>query len=107
MSLHCKIDGRKMTAQIVGEVDHHCARQLMLELERKLEIYFPRELILDLSGVSFMDSSGIAILLRACRQMREMDGQIQVTGVTNQAARVLRTAGVQKMMRVMFMGEEE
>ena len=106
MSLHCRIDGRKMTARIVGEVDHHHAKQLMLELERKLEIYYPRDLTLDLTGVTFMDSSGIAVLLRACRQIREMDGQLQAVGVPEQAARVLRTAGMQKMMRIEYLGEE-
>ena len=106
MPLQCKIDGRRLVAQITGEVDHHRARQLMLELERKLDISFPRELTLDLSGVTFMDSSGIAVLLRACRQMREMDGRFQVTGVPPQAGRVLRAAGLQKMMPITFEGEE-
>ena len=106
MPLQCKTDGRNMVARITGEVDHHRAKQLMLELERKLDIHFPRELTLDLSGVTFMDSSGIAVLLRTCRQMREMEGQFQVTGVPSQAGRVLRAAGLQKMMSIAFDGEE-
>ena len=40
MPLSCKMDGRKMTAQITGEVDHHRAKQLMLDLERKIEISY-------------------------------------------------------------------
>lgn len=107
MPLSCRLDGRKMTVQITGEVDHHRAKQLMLDLERKIEISYPRELIMDLSGVTFMDSSGIAVLLRTCRRMREAEGQFQVTGVPHQAGRVLRAAGLQKMMPIVFQGEEE
>ncbi len=107
MPLSCKMDGRKMTALIAGEVDHHRAKQLMLDLERKIEISYPKELILDLSGVTFMDSSGIAVLLRTCRRMREVEGQFRVTQVPHQAGRVLRTAGLQKMMSITFSGEEE
>ena len=107
MPLSCKMDGRKMTAQITGEVDHHRAKQLMLDLERKIEISYPKELILDLSGVTFMDSSGIAVLLRTCRRMREMDGQFQVIQVPRQAGRALRAAGLQNMMPIAFSGEEE
>lgn len=107
MPLSCKVDGRKMTARIIGEVDHHRARQLMLDLERKIEINYPKELILDLSGVTFMDSSGIAVLLRTCRRMRETDGTFQVTQVPRQAGRVLRAAGLQKMIPIEFSGEEE
>ena len=94
-----------MTGQITGEIDHHRARGLMRELERKLELNFPRELTLDLSGVTFMDSSGIAVLLHTCRQMRELDGRFQVIGVPGQAARVLRAAGLQRLMSIAFDGE--
>ena len=107
MPLSCKVDGRKMTAWITGEVDHHRAKQLMLDLERKVEINYPKELVLDLSGVTFMDSSGIAVLLRTCRRMREIDGTFRVTQVPRQAGKVLRAAGLQKMMSIEFSGEEE
>lgn len=106
MPLSCKMEGRNMTAQITGEVDHHRAKQLMLELERKIEINYPKEMKLDLSGVTFMDSSGIAVLLRTCRRMHEVDGQFRVVRVPHQAGRVLRAAGLPKMMSIEFQGEE-
>ena len=102
MPLQCKADGRRLWVRVIGEVDHHRARQLMLELERRLEIGEPRELTVDLSGVTFMDSSGIAVLLRTGRRMRELDGSMQVTGVPPQAGRVLRAAGLEKMMPIAF-----
>ena len=71
MPLNDTITGRNLIIQITGEVDHHRAKELMQEMERKLELYCPSTLTLDLSGVTFMDSSGIAVLLRADRRMRE------------------------------------
>lgn len=105
MPLSCTIQGRRMTIAITGEVDHHRAKDLAQEMERKLELYCPRTLTLDLSGVTFMDSSGIAVLLRAYRRMRELEGSFSVIGVPRQAGRVLRAAGLHKLMPIMD-GEE-
>lgn len=100
------MDGRNMTMKITGEVDHHRAKQLMQELERKIEIHCPGALKLDLSGVTFMDSSGIAVLLRAFQRMRETAGSFEVVGVPGQAGRMLRTAGLHKIIPIAFGGEE-
>ena len=53
---------------------------------------------LDLGGVSFMDSSGIAILLRARQRVSALGGALRVVHVPEQAAKVLRAAGVDKLM---------
>ena len=102
MPLNCTITRRKLMIQISGEVDHHRAKELMQELERKVELYCPSALTLDLSGVTFMDSSGIAVLLRADRRMRETEGQFEVVGVPPQAGRVLQAAGLQKIIPMAF-----
>ena len=47
-----------------------------------------------------MDSSGIAVLLRAGRRMKELDGSLRVVHVPQQAARVLRAAGLDKLMEL-------
>ena len=70
MAVKCTGEDRVLTAQVSGEVDHHGAREIMGELERNIETSLPRVLELDLGGVTFMDSSGIAVLLRAYRPLR-------------------------------------
>ena len=85
---------------ISGEVDHHGAKGLMQEIDRALEGNPARHLVMDLSGVSFMDSSGIALLLRAHRRAREVGGILRVQGVPEQAMKVLRSAGLHKLMKL-------
>ena len=58
----------------------------------------PSMLILDMSGVSFMDSSGIAVLLRAYRRLGELGGTVKVVNIPAQAGKVLRAAGVDRIM---------
>ena len=98
MSVTCTGEGREWTAVLTGEVDHHHARSIMAELEQTVDTGLPRRLTLDLSGVTFMDSSGIAVLLRAYKRLRELGGTVRVIQVPPQARKVLRTAGLERLM---------
>lgn len=90
---------RDLTLSVSGEVDHHAAAHIMAELERQVEERLPRRLTLDLGGVSFMDSSGIAVILRAYRRMNALGGGFTVRNVPTQAAKVLAAAGLERMIR--------
>lgn len=89
---------REMVARISGEVDHHRAREIMGALDQEISTRLPKHLALDLSGVSFMDSSGIAVLLRARRRMDELEGSMTVGHIPAQPRRVLDVAGVGRLI---------
>lgn len=89
---------RNMTAHISGEIDHHGAREIMHALDREIDAGLPKRLSLDLSGVTFMDSSGIAVLLRAWRRMNELEGSLTVECIPVQPRRVLDAAGVGRLI---------
>ena len=55
---------KQLTILLSGEIDHHSARQIMAAITAKIDVYLPRSCILDFSAVTFMDSSGIAIVQR-------------------------------------------
>lgn len=92
--------GRELTARISGEVDHHGAREIMGALDREIDAAMPRRLALDLSGVTFMDSSGIAVLLRARRRMGELEGELTVGNIPAQPRRVLEAAGLGRIIEL-------
>lgn len=98
MPVDCLEVGQTLTAKIAGEVDHHAARELMTQLGREIDAALPRSLELDLGGVSFMDSSGIAVVLRSYKRMKELEGTMTLRTVPAQAAKVLRAAGVDKLI---------
>ena len=90
---------RELTLSVSGEVDHHAAASIMAELERQVEERLPRKLTMGLGGVTFMDSSGIAVILRAHRRMGALGGSLTVRAVPSQAAKVLRAAGLERIVR--------
>ena len=76
------------------ELDHHAAKNLMDSIDRLLEQNLPAKTFLDLGELTFMDSSGIAVVLRAKRRMEALSGSLVVINIPRQAARVLETAGL-------------
>lgn len=100
MPVTCTSEGRNLTASIYGEIDHHSAKDIMKELNRQIDRVMPRRLVLDCSGITFMDSSGIAILLRAYQRMKTLEGEATITGVPPQPAKVLKAAGLYRLMGI-------
>ena len=98
MPVTVTLQGRTMTALVSGEIDHHGAREIMTALDREIDAALPNLLELDLSGVTFMDSSGIAVLLRARRRLNELDGKVVVHSIPTQPRKVLDAAGVGRII---------
>ena len=74
-------DGRCLTLRLLGELDHAAAQEVMPGIEDAVEEYLPRRCVLDLSGLSFMDSSGIAVILKTDRLLRQTGGALALCGV--------------------------
>ena len=70
------------------------------KLEREIEASLPSELVLDVSGITFMDSAGIAVALRGWQRMRELGGCVELRHVAPQPKKVLEAAGLGRMMAI-------
>ena len=90
----------RLTAYLTGEWDQHEARRAMEKLDELLEEYLPRDLVVDLSGLRFMDSSGIALLIRLSRRLRETGGRMWIENPAQQPKRVIDTAGIDRLIPV-------
>ena len=100
MEVSAKHEGQTLTFFLVGELDHHGAKGLLENLEREIERTLPLSLVLDFSGVTFMDSSGIAVALRGWQRMRELGGCVELRHVAPRPKKVLEAAGLGRMMAI-------
>ena len=100
MDVKTKVEDRTLTVTLRGDLDHHAARGLMEQMDRLMEQNLPSKTILDLGGLTFMDSSGIAVILRAKRRMEALGGNLVVINIPKQAARVLDTAGLARYVKL-------
>ena len=99
MPVFCTEQGRILTARLSGEIDHHAAKQIMEDLAERIDAVLPEKLVLELEEVTFMDSSGIAVLLNVWRRMGQLEGSVEVRQVPEQARRVLQTAGLERLLK--------
>lgn len=72
----------------------------MDSIDRLLEQHLPAKTFLDLGELTFMDSSGIAVVLRVKRRMEALSGSLMVINIPRQAARVLETAGLARYVNL-------
>ena len=100
MDVSAKHEGNQLELALKGELDHHGARNALRELELSIDAALPKKLVLDLAGVTFMDSSGIALILRAQQRMQLLDGSLLVRNVPQQARRVLDAAGIGRRVTI-------
>ena len=98
MEINARSADRNLLLEFSGELDHHGARDAAREVEQAIDVALPRKLVLDFAGVTFMDSSGIAVLLRTWRHVQEIGGRMLVTGAPDQARRVFQAAGLDKLI---------
>ena len=94
------LEGGKLTIALTGEIDHHCAKSYIQVISAKIETYMPEICVLDFRDVTFVDSSGIAVVINALRSMSQIEGKLLLTGISPQPMRVFRASGLDKLVEI-------
>ncbi|MBQ9949736.1 MAG: anti-sigma factor antagonist [Clostridia bacterium] len=93
--------GRKaLVISLCGELDHHSAGKLREEIDAELEKHGFGFCILDMSGVSFMDSSGLGVILGRYRLVTEHGGTLAVRNPNKTVDRILKMSGIYSIVEV-------
>lgn len=100
MHLTSFLQNGQLTIALTGEIDHHCAKAYIQAITGKIEAYTPKVCVLDFQDVLFMDSSGIAVVINALRNMTRINGKLIVSGLGNQPMRVFQTSGIDKLVEI-------
>ena len=86
-----------ITAFIMGDIDHHSAKEIRETIDFALESSLPETLILDFKDVTFMDSSGIGLVMGRYKLMQSMNGQLRIQNVSSHMKKVMRLSGLDKL----------
>ncbi|MCQ2478127.1 MAG: STAS domain-containing protein [Clostridia bacterium] len=97
MSVEIKVSGQTVTAFIKGDIDHHTAGEMRRLIDNSIDLNTPSLLSLDFSGVSFMDSSGIGLVMGRYRNLSKYGGSLRITGAGEQIYKVMKLAGLEKL----------
>lgn len=100
MQMTSFLQDKQLTISLSGEIDHHGARSTLQMIADKIDQFLPSICILDFKAVTFMDSSGIAIVIHTYRRMTERQGILRLKRVPPQPRKVLEAAGMERLVTI-------
>jgi len=94
------LDDGKLIIELTGEIDHHCARDYIDAISGKIEAYNPKLCVLDFENVSFMDSSGIAVIINSFRCVSGIEGRLALVALQAQPKKIVKASGIDKLVEI-------
>ena len=100
--MKCRINFSEnmLTAYLEGEIDHHSVKPVREEIDNTIDRLQPKALALDFSGVTFMDSSGIGLVMGRYKTINELDGELAITNTSPGIGKVMRLAGMERLAKI-------
>lgn len=98
MSVNIEYSNRVLTAYLQGEIDHHSAAELRNAIDTAINENAPETLVLDFKDISFMDSSGIGLVMGRYRILSGTGAQIHITNMSPQIYKVMKLAGMERLV---------
>ncbi|MBQ8266914.1 MAG: anti-sigma factor antagonist [Clostridia bacterium] len=100
LSVEISVNGEVTTAYLNGEIDHHSAASIRVAIDNAAELNMPSLLVLDFTRVSFMDSSGIGLVMGRYRNLSRRGAKLHITGTSPQIYKVMKLSGIEKLATI-------
>lgn len=100
MSVKITVNSDVITAYLEGEIDHHSANIIRNEIDAAVEKNSPTMLVLDFRDVSFMDSSGIGLVMGRYKALKPYGSELHVTNTSPQISKVMKLAGLDRLAKM-------
>ena len=90
--------GDELIAALAGEIDHHNSKQIREATDAELERGGYKLLTFDLESVSFMDSSGIGLVMGRWKLIRDISGRVVIENAPKAIKKVMKMSGIEKLI---------
>lgn len=97
MSVEISVKGEVVTAYLSGELDHHTAADMRAKIDAAIELNMPSLLTLDFGGITFMDSSGIGLVMGRYRNLSRYGARLHISGASPSLYKVMKLAGLERL----------
>ncbi len=92
--------GCYLKIKLRGEIDHHTATIIRNAMDSEIYKKRPRGLILDMSSVGFMDSSGLGLIMGRYAVMKELGGEVIVQNPSPAIEKIMLLAGMERVVKI-------
>ncbi len=98
MEVETELHGNCLLVRVQGELDHHWAGSLRETVDQALDQGESQNLVMNLEGLSFMDSSGIGVILGRYKRITGREGRMAICLVSPAVEKVLQISGVPRII---------
>ena len=95
-----KLDDDILEIKLTGEIDHHSAVNVRSEIDELIFDLRPHKVVLDLSEISFMDSSGLGLIMGRYALIKDFGGVLTLRAPTVAVMKILSLAGMERMIKI-------
>ncbi|CAM3875507.1 anti-sigma F factor antagonist [Mesobacillus zeae] len=100
LAISMEIKNNVLCIRLSGELDHHTADELREQATKALESENVRHIVLNLEELSFMDSSGLGVILGRYKQIKQLHGEMIVCAISAPVKRLFDMSGLFKIVRL-------
>lgn len=100
MYLKFEKENEKLIVYMMGELDHHSAEEVRNKIDDRLDREDINKLIMDFTNVTFMDSSGIGVVIGRYKKISLKKGMVCIANVNNSVKRVFDLSGMFKIIKL-------
>ena len=93
--------GETLVIHVGGEIDHHSAVAVRTGIDEKITVERPRKVMLELSGVDFMDSSGLGLIMGRYALVKQCGGTLSVLDPSPAVVKIIKLAGMERMVSIL------
>ena len=107
MQIHYNPETAVLQVRLDGEIDHHSSGQMRSEIDDAIYAYLPEMLILDFRDVSFMDSSGIGLIMGRYKIISPLGSDLLIANPSPHISRILKLAGMERLAKIQNFSQKE
>ena len=100
MKIIAVVNGSVLTIFLCGELGHHEAIDVISRIRDEMERGTYMQIILDMDGLTFMDSSGIGMIMGRYKKARTLGGRVCAFGVNAQILRIIEMSGIDRIIKL-------
>lgn len=98
MEIELKFIRKNLLVRLKGELDHHTSMQFREKVEAELSKGIAKNILLDFRELTFMDSSGLGVILARYRHLNEKGGKVAICNLQPQVERLYHLSGLPKII---------
>lgn len=100
MRIHMESINRNLIVKISGDIDHHCSEAVRIDIDMEFTQTRSVNLIFDFSEVSFMDSSGVGMIIGRYKHVVKLGGKVMVANMRPETRRIFDMCGLRKIISI-------